>query len=81
MSGEPEEVFGDDESPTPLATRADVRRALAKHLRRLQKGTVPHDLGQVLITGYATIAKLMVEDEVTDVARRLKRIEERAAAH
>ena len=81
MSDEAQEAYGDDESPTPLRTRLDVRLALAKHLRRIQKGSVNHAVGQVLITGYATLAKLMTEDESSDVIRRIEAVEERQAAH
>lgn len=81
MIEEPKEVFGDDEDPIPLANRADVRRALAKCLRRVSRGTYTQAIGHCLVIGYATLAKIMVEDEATDVVRRLNVIEERQAAH
>jgi hypothetical protein len=58
MSKTPE-TFGEDEAPTPLACLGDVQRALAKTLRKIERGTVKHDVGQVLINGYGTLAKLM----------------------
>lgn len=74
-----EQIYAPDESPTPLETRADIRRALARHLRRLESRTMPHDLGQVMITGYATLAKLAVEDEKADAVLRLQQLERRMA--
>lgn len=53
------EVFGENEAPTPLGTLGDVQRALAKTLRRIEKGSVDHSTGQVLINGYGTLAKVM----------------------
>lgn len=77
MSDETAESFGADEAPTPLATPTDVRRALAKTLRRIEKGTVTHHVGQVLINGYGSLAKMMRETIADDVLQRLRELERR----
>jgi hypothetical protein len=79
MSDETAEVFGADEAPTPLATPTDVRRALAKTLRRIEKGTVSHHTGQVLINGYGSLAKMMRETIADDVLQRMQQLERRQA--
>lgn len=81
VSNETEEVYGDDEDPIPLKDRADVRRYLAKCLRRIAKGTLNTSQGHCLVIGLGTLAKIMIEDESTDIAKRLKVVEERQAAH
>lgn len=81
MSDEAEEVYEDGEAHIPLRNRADVRRALAKNLRRLWAGTVDPSVGHSITIGLAALAKLMVDDEASEVVRRLKAIEERQAAH
>lgn len=55
------EKFGPDEAPTPLATPRDVRRALARTLRRIEAGSLDHAKGQVLINGYGSLFKSMME--------------------
>lgn len=81
MSAEAEEKYDVDEEPIPLKDRADVRRYLAKCLRRIAKGSLSTSQGHCLVIGLGTLAKIMVEDEETDVIRRVKAIEERQAAH
>lgn len=74
MSETPE-VFDDSESPIPLKGRADVRRALAKVIRQIHRGTMAHNVGQVLIIGLGTLAKIMHEDDESDLIRRIEAIE------
>ena len=81
MSAEPVEVYEDGEHPIPLSTRGDVRKALAKNLRRLWRGTIEPSVGHSITIGLAALAKMMVEDEQVEVIQRLKAIEERHAAH
>lgn len=54
----PGETIGEDEAPTPLASLGDVARALARVIRRIDKGSLDHAKGQVLINGLGTLAKL-----------------------
>lgn len=75
-----EESYGSDEAPTPLQTFADVRRAIARTLRRLEKGSIDRGDGQVLINGYGTLANLIREDVSDDIIERLERIEARVPA-
>lgn len=82
------ETFGDDEAPTPLDTPRAVQRALAKTLRRIERGSIGHHVGQVLINGYGSLAKMMRETIADDVLRRVGELErrqaeaeERASAH
>jgi hypothetical protein len=79
--GESREVYEVGEAHIPLATRSDVRRALAKNLRRLWAGTIEPSQGHSITIGLAALGKMMVEDETTDIARRLTAVEERRAAH
>lgn len=76
---EREEVYGPDEDPIPLRDRADVRRYLAKVLRRIAKGTLSTQQGHCLTIGLATLGKLMVEDDAVEVVKRLREIEKRQA--
>lgn len=48
--------YGPDEAPTPLTNLADVGRALAKTLRRLETGSIPPQHGAVMVTGYRVLA-------------------------
>lgn len=81
MSSEAKEIYEVGEAHIPLATRADVRKALAKNLRRLWAGTIESSQGHSITIGLAAMAKMMVEDEQSDVLKRLEQIEERQAAH
>lgn len=81
MTDKTKEIYADDEDPIPLNDRADVRRYLAKCLRRIAKGTITTSQGHCLVIGLGTLAKMMIEDEEVDVVKRLKAIEERQAAH
>lgn len=81
MSDETEEVYEVGEAHIPLSTRAEVRRALAKNLRRLWAGTIESGQGHSITIGLAAMAKMMVEDETAEVLKRLKAIEDRQAAH
>lgn len=76
-----EESYEVGEAHIPLSTRAEVRQALAKNLRRLWAGTIEPSQGHSITIGLAALGKMMVEDEQTDVTRRLRAIEERQAAH
>lgn len=78
---EQEETYGSDEAPTPLRTFADVRRALAKTLRRLERGSVETNVAAVLVNGYGSLAKMLREDLADDITKRVEAIEARQAAH
>lgn len=76
---EPQEVFDASESPIPLSSRADVRRALAKVLRQIHKGSMEVKVGHCLVIGLGTLAKMMHEDDETELLRRLDALERRRA--
>lgn len=52
------ETFGEDETRTPLATLGDVERALARVIRRIDKGTLDHAPGQVMVNALGCLAKI-----------------------
>ncbi len=72
--------YGPDESSTPLETFADCRRALARTLRRLEKGSISRADGQVLINGYGCLANLIRDSTSDEVLERLERAEARQSA-
>lgn len=70
------EVFDASETPTPLASRADVRRFLAKVIRQIHKGThLDYKVGQTVIMGLGVLAKIMTEDEESELLIRVEAIE------
>lgn len=67
------------ESPIPLESPADVRRALARFLRQIHAGSLPHGPGQVLIIGCGVLSKMMREAADDEALARIEELERRRA--
>ncbi len=81
MSAPPEE-FAPDEAHVALRTHGDVQRALARCLRRVEKGPKSMDLprAHLLVIGYGTLAKMMREGIADDIEARLETLEAKTSA-
>lgn len=77
----PSETFGEDETRTPLASLGDVERALARIIRRIDKGTLDHAPGQVMVNALGTLAKIKQDARDSKWLPRVKELwKEREAA-
>lgn len=60
------------EGGIPLETLGDVRRAMAKDLRRMRERTLDVKLGNALMFGYTQLARLLQDSRDSRYQKRLK---------
>lgn len=58
----------------PLTTIQDVRRRLARCIKKLETGAMPPDQGRVLVYAYSKLAEMI---RAADFEERLARLERR----